>query len=183
VRDHAHDLIPVTELPTTSAYIFWSILTSLIPTLFYFSIWELGIAGHELALLSTLSPAVLGFSPILTWTETRSGRSSLQFMSFSALAAYAFHSPLVRLFMVSFGSICAVLRQVMDWTGIDGNGAEYHGVCESLATMFLARSCISHMMQYSVGNRSSIISPDKTCQSLEQSRCVTATLLKPGHVI
>ncbi|KAJ7284841.1 Frag1/DRAM/Sfk1 family-domain-containing protein [Mycena rebaudengoi] len=67
------------------SYIFWSIFTSLIPTLFYFSVWELGISGHELALLSTLSPIFLCMTPLLSWARSRDGSTTLH--SVSLLAA------------------------------------------------------------------------------------------------
>jgi hypothetical protein len=114
---------------TMTAYVFWSIFTSLIPTLFYFSVWELGIAGHELALLSTLSPILLGISPIFEWARTQAGRTYLHLLSFSGLAAYALTSPLHRLLLVTYANISAVLRLAVDWTDVDGNGMVYHGLC------------------------------------------------------
>jgi hypothetical protein len=114
---------------TMTAYVFWSIFTSLIPTLFYFSVWELGIAGHELALLSTLSPVLLGISPIFEWARTQAGRSFLHLLSFCGLAAFALSSPLHRLLLVTFANISAVLRLAVDWTDVDGNGMAYHGLC------------------------------------------------------
>lgn len=112
------------------AYIFWSVYTSLIPTLFYFSVWELGIAGHELALLSTLSPIFLSIPSVLDWARTRSGRTILHSLSFSGLAAYALKKPVHRLFVVTFASACLIIRQVVDWTGVDGDSAGYQGICE-----------------------------------------------------
>jgi len=114
------------------AYIFWSIFTSLIPTLFYFSVWELGIAGHELALLSTLSPVLLSSSHVLSWSRSRGGRTVLHALSFSGLAAYALKDPLHRLFVVSFANICGTLGQTVDWTGVDERGVGYQAVCELL---------------------------------------------------
>ncbi|KAJ7931407.1 Frag1/DRAM/Sfk1 family-domain-containing protein [Mycena leptocephala] len=88
--DLVFDSIAEDELKT---YIFWSIFTSLIPTLFYFSVWELGIAGHELALLSTLSPIFLSVTPVLTWAKSRDGSTTLHILSLLGLAAFSLTSP------------------------------------------------------------------------------------------
>jgi len=97
------------------AYIFWSIFTALTPTLFYFSIWELGIAGHELALLSTFSPLLLSISSLSFWAHTRGGLTMIQLFSFSGLAAYILHRPIHRLFAVAFSSAATVLSQAVRW--------------------------------------------------------------------
>jgi|ERR1700691_6174754 hypothetical protein len=111
-----------------AAYIFWSIFTSLVPTLFYFSVWELGIAGAELALLSTLSPILLAIPPFLSWVRTREGRTTMHTLSFLGLAAYALNRPVYRLLVVAFGTAVLIIQQVVDWTGEDGYGVEYQGI-------------------------------------------------------
>lgn len=98
-----------------AAYVFWSIFTSLIPTLFYFSVWELGIAGHELALLSVLSPILLSIGPLRWWADTRGGLTTLRLLSFIGLGAYALSKPLHRLFVVAPATIIAMLPQTMLW--------------------------------------------------------------------
>src|SRR5260221_5946430 len=50
------------ELTIFTAYVFWSLFTALIPSLFYFSVWQLSIAGSELALFSVVSPALLSLA-------------------------------------------------------------------------------------------------------------------------
>jgi len=116
----------------TPAYIFWTLFTSLIPTLFYFSVWKLGIAGHELALLSVLSPMLLALSSpynylfgssktpasVLSFTSTRRGQSILQVASLIGVLAYLVPSPSGRLALVAIANIIAVMRQVVTWSGI-----------------------------------------------------------------
>jgi hypothetical protein len=114
-----------------SAYIFWSIFTSLVPTLFYFSVWELGIAGHELALLTTLSPILLMSPTILSWARLRKGRVVLQALSFSGLAAYLLDKPIHRLLVVAFATFCAVLKQSVDWAAANASEAGYQALCKS----------------------------------------------------
>jgi hypothetical protein len=111
-----------------SAYIFWSIFTSLVPTLFYFSVWELGIAGHELALLTTLSPMLLMSPTILSWARSRKGKVALQALSFSGLAAYLLDKPIHRLLVVALATFCAVLRQSADWAAVDASEAGYQAL-------------------------------------------------------
>lgn len=98
------------------AYIFWSIFTSLIPTLFYFSVWELAIAGSELALFSTLSPIWLSIPSLLRWVRTRGGQTTMQLLSFVGIAAYALESPLHRLFLVAFATSAAMIPQMVKWS-------------------------------------------------------------------
>ncbi|KAL4268280.1 Calcofluor white hypersensitive protein [Pleurotus pulmonarius] len=118
------------------SYIFWSLFTSLIPTLFYFSVWELGIAGQELALLATLSPAFLTVPSVLSWVRSRGGSSALQLLSLSGLAAYALNSPLHRFFVVTFANIIAVMGQVVIWAGLtDGHGVGYQSTITALGLM------------------------------------------------
>ncbi|GLB40582.1 putative frag1/DRAM/Sfk1 family protein [Lyophyllum shimeji] len=122
------------------SYIFWSIFTSLIPTLFYFSVWELGIAGHELALLSTLSPFLLGIPPLLRWARTRGGQTTLRLLEFVALAAYALESPGLRLLAVAPGIAVLVLRQAAKWSADEDADSEYQGILMGLGLVVAALS-------------------------------------------
>ncbi|KAK0235644.1 Frag1/DRAM/Sfk1 family-domain-containing protein [Armillaria nabsnona] len=114
------------------SYIFWSIFTSLTPTLFYFSVWELGIAGHELALLSVLSPFLLSVNLLLRWERTRPAQIFLHFLSLSGLVAYLLQKPLQRLFVVAFAASIAVLRQTADWAASDEYTVGYQGITTGL---------------------------------------------------
>ncbi|KAJ3507077.1 hypothetical protein NLJ89_g6510 [Agrocybe chaxingu] len=89
------------------SYIFWTLFTALIPTLFYFSVWKLGIAGNELALLSVLSPLLLSISSPYNYIFT-----------------YFFPSPGARLVLVSLGNIIGVMREVVAWSGIVHGGKD-----------------------------------------------------------
>ncbi|KAG6900584.1 hypothetical protein C0993_008301 [Termitomyces sp. T159_Od127] len=102
------------------SYIFTSIFTSLIPTLFYFSVWELGLAGHELALLSTLSPVLLGIGPLLRWAKPRHGQTTLHLMGCLGLLAFVLDSPVLRLAAVAPATAMVVLRQVAKWCSDEG---------------------------------------------------------------
>ncbi|KAF9036160.1 Frag1/DRAM/Sfk1 family-domain-containing protein [Panaeolus papilionaceus] len=118
------------------SYVFWSIFTSLIPTLFYFSVWELGIAGNELALLSVLSPVLLTVSSpyhsifsdsqkravnhptVFDFVRTRRGQALMYLASLTGLVAYLVPSPGGRLAFVSIASIITVLQHVVAWSGV-----------------------------------------------------------------
>ncbi|KAF9067240.1 Frag1/DRAM/Sfk1 family-domain-containing protein [Rhodocollybia butyracea] len=118
------------------SYIFWSIFTSLIPTLFYFSVWELAIAGSELALFSTLSPIWLSIPPFLEWVRTRGGQTTMQLLSFVGIAAYAFESPLHRLFLVAFATSAAMIPQVVKWS----NDPSYQSIITGLGLILASLS-------------------------------------------
>jgi len=113
-----------------AAYAFWSLSTALIPTLFYFSVWELGIAGQELALLTALSPVFLSITSLRNALATKGGLLVLHILSFSGLLAFALDSPLNRLFVVSFANAVIMIRQVLDWTGLTGSSVTYQAMRE-----------------------------------------------------
>lgn len=92
--------------------------TALAPTLFYFSVWELGIAGHELSLLATLSPILLNTQIVLDIASSRIGRTALYVVSYIGLAAYALGSPLVRLFAVMFANVAVSIGFAVDWSAL-----------------------------------------------------------------
>ncbi|KAF9485261.1 hypothetical protein BDN70DRAFT_871674 [Pholiota conissans] len=130
------------------AYVFWTLFTALIPTLFYFSVWELGIAGHEFALLSLLSPALLAmraispyeyifgsqsstnvsdsdnahssrFPPyLLELALSRKAQTYLQLGSLLGLAAYIIPSPTARLVLVACANALASVRMALLWAGV-----------------------------------------------------------------
>ncbi|EIN04946.1 hypothetical protein PUNSTDRAFT_92401 [Punctularia strigosozonata HHB-11173 SS5] len=114
------------------AYVFWSIYTSLVPTLFYFSIWELAIAGSEIALLSCLSPVILGIPGALPWAASRDGQTTLRALSLVGLAVYVVNSPLGRLFGVAFANICLFVGQAAEWTGTGEKSVEYSAILTGL---------------------------------------------------
>ncbi|KAG6336366.1 hypothetical protein ID866_2723 [Astraeus odoratus] len=97
------------------SYLFWSIVTSLLTTLFYFSVWELGLSGAEAAAFMYLSPALLGISPLRRWAISRWGRVTLRIFSLAGLAAYKLDSPLTRLYAVAGANLSVLVSQASDW--------------------------------------------------------------------
>jgi hypothetical protein len=111
------------------AYISWSTFTSLVPTLFYFSVWELGLAGHELALFSNLSPILLGVPIVKKWVWTRKGLLMCRVAEVAGLGAFALTGPGLRLGAVVVAVVFGGLGRVGVWA--DGeDGAGYQGICE-----------------------------------------------------
>ncbi|KAJ7104300.1 Frag1/DRAM/Sfk1 family-domain-containing protein [Mycena belliarum] len=115
-----------------TTYIFWSIFTSLIPTLFYFSVWELGISGQEVALLSTLAPIFLSVSPLRSWAKSKGGDTTLHSLSLLGLAAFALDKPVHRLGVVSSATAIVMIKQVSSWTATD---VEYQGILTGLGLL------------------------------------------------
>ncbi|KAI6037664.1 Frag1/DRAM/Sfk1 family-domain-containing protein [Pisolithus marmoratus] len=97
------------------SYLFWSIVTSLLTTLFYFSIWELGFSGSEAALLAYLSPVLLGITPLRQWATTTQGRVALRLLSLVGLAAYVLDDPVTRLFVVGSANLVNLISHCADW--------------------------------------------------------------------
>lgn len=94
----------------------WSIFTSLTPTLFYFSVWELALTGSELSLLATLSPIVLGIPYLLSMFSSRAGRTTLYVLTLTGLAAYLLDSPVYRLAVVAFANFVMCIGLAVDWS-------------------------------------------------------------------
>ncbi|KAF9790260.1 Frag1/DRAM/Sfk1 family-domain-containing protein [Thelephora terrestris] len=112
------------------SYIFWSVFTSLAPTLFYFSIWKLAIAGPEASLLCTLSPILLGIPSIRLFLTSRRGRLASHLLSLLGLAAYRFDDPLHRLLLVNIANIFACALAAVEWSGDD---SFYRGIILGLS--------------------------------------------------
>jgi len=112
-----------------AAYIFWSIFTSLVPTLFYFSVWKLAIAGHEFTLLVTLSPVIFAIRPVFRWMKTKGGQAVGHAMSMVAVAAVTLKGPGARLAAVTPAVGMGVLRAAAEWSGEDADMG-YRGVGE-----------------------------------------------------
>lgn len=106
-------------LISVPAYIFWSVFTSLTPTLFYFSIWKLAIAGSEASLLCTLSPMLLGIPSVQIFLTSRWGRIISHLFSLVGLTAYHFDNPLHRLWLVNTANIFACAIAAVEWSGTD----------------------------------------------------------------
>ncbi|KAG1850764.1 Frag1/DRAM/Sfk1 family-domain-containing protein [Suillus tomentosus] len=103
------------------SYLFWSIFTSLITTLFYFSVWQLALSGSELSLLVLLSPALLGIRPLRTCALMRSGQVTLRAVAILiGLGSYALKSPMQRLIVVDFANVVLLVGQTADWSARKG---------------------------------------------------------------
>lgn len=112
-----------------TAYIAWSVFTSLAPTLFYFSVWELGITGSELSLLSTLSPILLAVPTVLDIASSRVGRTALHVLTLAGLLAYLLKSPVQRLLVVAFANSMLCLGLVVDWSATPSS-VGYQAICK-----------------------------------------------------
>lgn len=120
------------------SFVFWSTFTALIPSLFYFSVWELGVAGQELALLTLLSPILLT-SGLAVQLSTRLGQSMAYWAQFSALAAFLSKSPLYRLGIVAISCAVMMQREVILLAGLvtgegtqSGKGVGYWSIVTTL---------------------------------------------------
>lgn len=146
-----------------TAYVFWSLFTALIPTLFYFSIWELGIAGQEFTLLTLLTPFFLPTTPfflpataetgIKTWFQmlrSKKGQVVATLVQYSALVAWTSDSPVVRLIIVGLSCATMIQREVVLWAGLvkgegkaEGRGIKYWSVMVVLG--FMSASLSKHV--------------------------------------
>ncbi|KAH8100162.1 Frag1/DRAM/Sfk1 family-domain-containing protein [Cristinia sonorae] len=121
------------------SYVNWSVFTSLTPTLFYFSVWKLGVAGHELSLLSTLSPLLLRYPIVLDISASRAGRTILYALTAMGIAAYALSSPLLRLLVVMIANAALCVGFAADWSAPPVS-ASYQGLLTGIGFLLCSLS-------------------------------------------
>lgn len=94
-----------------SGYIFWSILTSLGVSVWYFPLWHMGISGYEAMIMATISPLLLGIS----WVRklVLSNLRIVHLISLIGLLAWLVKDPAGRLFTVAL----AVSLECLTWVG------------------------------------------------------------------
>ncbi|SMR63811.1 unnamed protein product [Zymoseptoria tritici ST99CH_3D1] len=93
-------------------FVFWTILTALGVVVWYFPLWHMGISGYEVAVMSTISPFVLGIPAIRRFVS--SSTPTILLSTVLGLIAYQIKKPEYRLFAVSF----AVWQGCLAWTAI-----------------------------------------------------------------
>jgi len=98
------------------AYIWWSVFTILVPSLFYFSVWQLAIAGQEISITATLSPILLGSPSIFPVLESQKGRIWLQGLCLFGLSGYIIEFPLLRLLVVTIANVSGSLLKALEWS-------------------------------------------------------------------
>ncbi|KZT56946.1 hypothetical protein CALCODRAFT_297578 [Calocera cornea HHB12733] len=99
------------------AYVFWSILTSLVVQLFYWSVWALEISGSEAALFSTWSPSFLMIPLLRRFASTQPGQGLLLALGCMAgLSAWRFDKVIDRLFSVVAGNMIQTAAAAAYWS-------------------------------------------------------------------
>ncbi|KAH9057870.1 Frag1/DRAM/Sfk1 family-domain-containing protein [Lactarius vividus] len=124
------------------AYQAWTLLTGLPVTLFYFSIWKLALAGPEFSTLATLSPLLLGFTPVQSFASSRGGRTALAGAAgVFGLGLWWVESMWIRLGAAIIGVFCTGIHWAAEWQAGAGNG--YHSVLFVLG--FILSSLSKHL--------------------------------------
>ncbi|CAE6456415.1 unnamed protein product [Rhizoctonia solani] len=100
------------------SYCSWSVYTSLAITLFYFNIWELGVTGSELAVISTLTPFWLGIRSFRESVASHTGQTVTRACVILGMAAYTINEPLGRLFIVAFANMALGIDWAITWSGL-----------------------------------------------------------------
>ncbi|CAE6519168.1 unnamed protein product [Rhizoctonia solani] len=101
------------------SYCSWSVYTSLAISLFYFNIWELGVTGSELAVISTLTPFWLGIKSFRESVSSHTGQTMTRACVILGMTAYATDEPLGRLFIVVFANMALGIDWAITWSGLN----------------------------------------------------------------
>ncbi|RPA84753.1 calcofluor white hypersensitive protein precursor [Ascobolus immersus RN42] len=84
-----------------TGFVFWSILTSLGVTVWYFPLWHMGISGYEALIMTSVAPYFLGINPFQRFVGNNTHIFHL--LSLLGIAAYFVTEPVTRLFGVGAG--------------------------------------------------------------------------------
>ncbi|TPX60434.1 hypothetical protein PhCBS80983_g01778 [Powellomyces hirtus] len=107
---------------TYLGFVFWSMTTSLGLTIWYFPLWNMGISGFEAFLFTSLSPILLGISPLRRIVFRNS--AMLHLFSLVGLLAYYVQEPVLRLSMVGTGVGLSFMAWFSDMVDVDGIASE-----------------------------------------------------------
>lgn len=91
-------------------FVFWSILSSLGVVIWYFPLWHMGLSGHEVVVMSSISPMLLGI-PFLHRLVVQNIRW-VHLSSLVGLLAWLVKDPALRLLTVGF----AVSMSCLGWS-------------------------------------------------------------------
>ena len=134
-----------------AAYQSWTLLTSLPVTLFYFSIWKLALAGPEFSSLTALSPLLLAFTPVLSFSISRGGRTVLAGAAGAiGIGFWWAESMWVRLAAAMFGVFCTSIRWAGEWQSDVNRGYHAVGMSHSLQSGSVVYWLMSSMTEHSI---------------------------------
>ncbi|KAI9103211.1 calcofluor white hypersensitive protein-like protein [Phlyctochytrium arcticum] len=117
-KNHTSDMASYIA-DTYLGFVFWSMLTSLGLTIWYFPLWNMGISGFEAFLFTTLSPGLLGIPLVRRIVHRFPGVFHL--LSLVGLLGYRWTDPTMKLCSVGVGvglSILTWASYLMDSDGI-----------------------------------------------------------------
>ncbi|KAK5172920.1 Protein cwh43 [Saxophila tyrrhenica] len=126
-------------------FVFWSVLTSLGVVVWYFPLWHMGISGYEVAILSTVSPLLLGIRQLRGLIV--GNLPVLYATSVVGLFAYLLQSPESRLGAVSFGVWQSCLAWTAAWSGARNNPAKLEAKISAWTIGLIASSIAKFAFQ------------------------------------
>lgn len=97
----------------TSQFTFWTVLTALGVVVWYFPLWHMGISGFEVAVMSTISPFLLGIGPLRRMVSK--SLPTVFLTTGVGLFAYLVKNPEMRLGAVSLGVWQGCLAWAATW--------------------------------------------------------------------
>ncbi|CAK7232704.1 Protein cwh43 [Sporothrix curviconia] len=123
-------------------FAFWSVLTSLGLTVWYFPLWHMGISGYEAFVMSTISPFLLAIRPIRTLVVRN--QRIFHLLSLAGLSAYIVTDPVYRLFTIGFG----VSMQCLAWVATFSTDATSESRLESRVLAFVLGLLMSSIAKF-----------------------------------
>ncbi|EPE02575.1 calcofluor white hypersensitive protein [Ophiostoma piceae UAMH 11346] len=123
-------------------FAFWSVLTSLGLTVWYFPLWHMGISGYEAFVMSTLSPVILAIRPLRNLIVKY--QRFFHLLSVAGLVAYKVDDPVYRLFTIGFG----VSMQCLAWVATFYSDAANEAKIETRVLSFIFGLLMSSIAKF-----------------------------------
>ncbi|KAI9754884.1 MAG: hypothetical protein M1815_005383 [Lichina confinis] len=105
-----------------NGYVFWSILTSLGLSVWYFPLWNMGLSGYEVLIMSSMSPFFLQIPQVRSLAVKN--QRAVYLLSLTGLLAYLIPSPSFRLFTVAFAVFMSCISWVSTWYAYQAEPAQ-----------------------------------------------------------
>lgn len=124
---------------TINAFMFWTVLTSLLVCVWYFPLWHMGISGHEAVVVVMFVAPVLLFVPPFAWSA-QFPYVARALTVLLGIGAYKFEEPEHRLMVIAAGLGFGVVALASELGALYGHPRKYNSLWVSTILGLIATS-------------------------------------------
>ncbi|RPB25516.1 hypothetical protein L211DRAFT_861313 [Terfezia boudieri ATCC MYA-4762] len=121
-----------------TGFMFWTILTSLGVTIWYFPLWHMGLSGYEVLVMTSTAPYFLGIRPLRRFLTKNMMITSI--LSLTGLIAFYYPKPSTRLFVTGAGVFFSCLALAAGFFAERHNPARLEGKISAFSIGLIASS-------------------------------------------